>query len=49
MTKIDPDKSLPDGTTYAALADTGTDALIIGGTTNITEHRVHSLLGDLSQ
>ncbi len=31
MTKIDPDKSLLDGTTYAALADTGTAAHNLGG------------------
>ncbi|WP_394337253.1 heptaprenylglyceryl phosphate synthase [Halegenticoccus soli] len=46
--KIDPDESLPGGDTYAALVDTGTDALIIGGTTTVTEHHVQSLLDDLS-
>ncbi|WP_101296037.1 geranylgeranylglyceryl/heptaprenylglyceryl phosphate synthase [Halegenticoccus soli] len=49
VTKVDPDKSLPDGNIYAAIADTGTDTLIIGGTTTVTEHHVRSLLGDLSQ
>ncbi|WP_164974685.1 geranylgeranylglyceryl/heptaprenylglyceryl phosphate synthase [Halegenticoccus tardaugens] len=42
--KVDPDESLPDGDTYASFPDTGTDAIIIGGTTTVTEHPVHSLL-----
>lgn len=44
VTKVDPDKALRDGDTYADIADTGTDALIIGGTTNVTEARVHPIL-----
>ncbi|WP_227380871.1 phosphoglycerol geranylgeranyltransferase [Haladaptatus halobius] len=48
VTKIDPDKTLPDGDTYTAIAETGTDALILGGTTNVTESSVQSLLATLT-
>ncbi|RBI60304.1 geranylgeranylglyceryl/heptaprenylglyceryl phosphate synthase [halophilic archaeon] len=48
VTKVDPDKTLRDGDTYAGIADTGTDALIIGGTTNVTEARVYPILDALS-
>ncbi|WP_423746707.1 putative phosphoglycerol geranylgeranyltransferase [Haladaptatus sp. SPP-AMP-3] len=48
VTKIDPDKPLHDGDSYAGIADTGTDALIIGGTTNVTESSVQSILDALS-
>lgn len=43
VTKIDPDKPLHDGDTYPAIADTGTDALIIGGTTNVRETRIQPI------
>ena len=46
--KVDPDKALHDGDTYAGIADTGTDAIIIGGTTNVTEARVQPILDALS-
>ncbi|WP_458191006.1 geranylgeranylglyceryl/heptaprenylglyceryl phosphate synthase [Haladaptatus sp. NG-WS-4] len=48
VTKVDPDKALHDGDTYASIADTGTDAIIIGGTTNVTESSVQSILDALS-
>ncbi len=48
MTNVDPDKALRDGDTYAGIADTGTDAIIIGGTTNVTEARVQPILAALS-
>ncbi|WP_266082862.1 geranylgeranylglyceryl/heptaprenylglyceryl phosphate synthase [Haladaptatus caseinilyticus] len=47
VTKVDPDKALHDGDTYADIADTGTDALILGGTTNVTESSVQSILDAL--
>ncbi|MFH5800838.1 phosphoglycerol geranylgeranyltransferase [Haladaptatus sp. CMAA 1911] len=48
VTKVDPDKALHDGNTYAGIADTGTDAIIIGGTTNVTEARVQPILDALA-
>ena len=48
ITKVDPDKALHDEGTYASIADTGTDAIIIGGTTNVTEARVQPILDALS-
>ncbi|WP_435158749.1 geranylgeranylglyceryl/heptaprenylglyceryl phosphate synthase [Haladaptatus sp. DFWS20] len=48
ITKVDPDKALHDEDTYAGIADTGTDAIILGGTTNITESKVQSILDVLS-
>ena len=48
VTKVDPDKPLHNGDTYAGIADTGTDAIIIGGTTNVTEARVQPILDALS-
>ncbi|WP_227380025.1 phosphoglycerol geranylgeranyltransferase [Haladaptatus halobius] len=48
VTKIEPDKALHDGDTYTGIADTGTDALILGGTTNVTETSVQSILDALS-
>jgi phosphoglycerol geranylgeranyltransferase len=48
VTKIDPDKALHDGDTYAGIADSGTDAIIVGGTTNVTESSVHSILDALA-
>jgi phosphoglycerol geranylgeranyltransferase len=48
VTKVDPDKPLHNGDTYAGIADTGTDAIIIGGTTNVTETRVQPILDTLS-
>ena len=48
VTKVDPDKPLHDGDTYAGIADTGTDAIILGGTTNVTESSVQSILDALA-
>ncbi|SIR98339.1 phosphoglycerol geranylgeranyltransferase [Haladaptatus litoreus] len=48
VTKIDPDKPLHDEDSYVDIADTGTDAIIIGGTTNVTEARVQPILNALS-
>jgi len=36
VTKLDPDKSLPAGVTYADVCETGTDAVVVGGTTGVT-------------
>ncbi|WP_435158314.1 phosphoglycerol geranylgeranyltransferase [Haladaptatus sp. DFWS20] len=47
VTKVDPDKPLHNGDSYADIADTGTDALILGGTTNVTESSVRSILDAL--
>ena len=48
VTKVDPDKPLHDGDSYADIADTGTDAIILGGTTNVTEARIQPILDALS-
>ncbi|WP_231189059.1 phosphoglycerol geranylgeranyltransferase [Haladaptatus sp. DYF46] len=48
VTKVDPDKPLHDGDIYADIADTGTDAIIIGGTTNVTQSNVQSVLDALA-
>lgn len=44
LLKVDPDKSLPDGVTYADIVETGTDAIMIGGTTGITPEKVKRVL-----
>jgi phosphoglycerol geranylgeranyltransferase len=38
--KVDPDKPLPDGVSYADVCETGTDALEIGGTRGVTEEKM---------
>jgi len=40
VVKVDPDKVLPSGTTYADVAATGTDAIEVGGTTGMTEEKM---------
>ena len=40
IVKIDPDKELVDGETFADVAATGTDAIEIGGTTGMTEEKM---------
>ena len=40
IVKIDPDKSLVDGETYDDVCETGTDAIMVGGTTGITEENI---------
>ena len=40
LLKLDPDKDLPEGVTFGDLCATGTDAVVIGGTTGMTEAKV---------
>lgn len=47
LTKVDPDKPLPLPAAEAVLSS-GTDAVVIGGTNNVTEEAVTALLGRLS-
>ena len=42
--KIDPDKPLVAGETFADVAATGTDALMIGGTTGITPEKMEAVV-----
>ncbi len=42
--KVDPDKPLPDGVTYADVCQTGTDALEIGGTRGVTEEKMAQVI-----
>ncbi|MFB6126395.1 MAG: phosphoglycerol geranylgeranyltransferase [Halolamina sp.] len=42
--KIDPDKELKPGETFEDVARTGTDALEIGGTLNITEEKMERVV-----
>ncbi|MFB6103491.1 MAG: phosphoglycerol geranylgeranyltransferase [Halobacteriaceae archaeon] len=42
--KLDPDKSLPPGETYADLCQTGTDAIEIGGTLDVTTEKVQDVI-----
>ncbi|MFW6152773.1 MAG: phosphoglycerol geranylgeranyltransferase [Halobacteriota archaeon] len=44
LLKVDPDKPLPDGVTYADIAETGTDAILVGGTTGVTAEKVRHVL-----
>jgi phosphoglycerol geranylgeranyltransferase len=38
--KVDPDKELVDGETYADVVTCGTDAIEVGGTTGVTEEKM---------
>ncbi len=38
--KVDPDKPLPDGVTYEDIRDSGTDAVMLGGTTGVTAEKM---------
>ncbi|QPV64035.1 putative phosphoglycerol geranylgeranyltransferase [Halosimplex litoreum] len=38
--KVDPDKDLVDGETYADVVTCGTDAIEVGGTTGVTEEKM---------
>lgn len=38
--KVDPDKTLVDGETFADVCRTGTDAIAVGGTTGMTEAKM---------
>ena len=40
IVKLDPDKTLVDGESYADVCETGTDAIEIGGTTGMTEEKM---------
>ncbi|GAB3688544.1 putative phosphoglycerol geranylgeranyltransferase [Salinarchaeum chitinilyticum] len=42
--KIDPDKSLVEGETYADVCQTGTDAIEIGGTLDITSEKMSRVI-----
>ncbi len=42
--KVDPDKPLPEGVTYEDIRDTGTDAVLIGGTTGITAEKMEHVI-----
>ncbi|PSP90604.1 geranylgeranylglyceryl/heptaprenylglyceryl phosphate synthase [Halobacteriales archaeon QS_4_69_34] len=42
VVKVDPDKALRDGETFADVAATGTDAVIVGGTTGMTEAKMRA-------
>ncbi|WP_416838874.1 phosphoglycerol geranylgeranyltransferase [Haloferax sp. DFSO52] len=44
ITKIDPDKDLADGETFEDVCQTGTDALEIGGTLDITEEKMERVI-----
>ena len=44
ITKIDPDKDLVDGETFENVCETGTDALEIGGTLDITEEKMERVI-----
>jgi phosphoglycerol geranylgeranyltransferase len=42
--KLDPDKDLPAGETMADVCATGTDAVLVGGTTGMTESKVTEMV-----
>jgi len=42
--KIDPDKSLVDGETYADVVTCGTDAIEVGGTTGVTDEKMREVV-----
>lgn len=42
--KVDPDKDLVEGDTYADVCATGTDAIMIGGTMGITEEKMERVV-----
>jgi phosphoglycerol geranylgeranyltransferase len=42
--KVDPDKELVDGETFADVCQTGTDALEIGGTTGMTPENISEVI-----
>lgn len=44
IVKIDPDKELVPGETYEDVARTGTDAIMIGGTTGITPEKMERVV-----
>jgi phosphoglycerol geranylgeranyltransferase len=44
VVKVDPDKTLADGETFADVCRTGTDAIEIGGTTGMTEVKMERVI-----
>jgi phosphoglycerol geranylgeranyltransferase len=44
VVKLDPDKDLLPGDTYAEVCSTGTDAIMIGGTTRVTPEKIAAVL-----
>ena len=44
IVKIDPDKELMDGETYDDIARSGTDAIMVGGTTGITSEKMEAVV-----
>ncbi len=44
LLKVDPDKPLPAGISWADLEATGTDAIMVGGTTGVTAEKMATVL-----
>jgi phosphoglycerol geranylgeranyltransferase len=44
VVKLDPDKDLPEGETFADVCATGTDAIEIGGTTGMTPEKMERVI-----
>lgn len=42
--KLDPDKELPEGVSYADVCNTGTDAIEIGGTLGMTQEKIQEVV-----
>ncbi len=49
IVKIDPDKSLAEGDTFADVCRTGTDALEIGGTMGMTQEKMERVVAACSE
>ncbi|WP_049902543.1 phosphoglycerol geranylgeranyltransferase [Halococcus agarilyticus] len=49
IVKLDPDKTLVDGESYADVCETGTDAIEIGGTTGMTEEKMTEVIEACSE
>ena len=47
--KVDPDKDLVSGETFADVCTTGTDAIEIGGTTGMTQEKMERVVGACSE
>jgi phosphoglycerol geranylgeranyltransferase len=47
--KVDPDKPLPDGVTYADVCEMGTDALEVGGTRGVTQEKMARVIDACSR
>lgn len=44
VTKVDPDETLVEDETFADVCETGTDAVVIGGTTGVTKAKVRTVV-----